>query len=100
MSSSAFVVCFLVGSGAVALWLDNRFPSLAPESFKATFLHVGGTIVAAQLLSPLALHFLGGSRLATLLVVFLAVFPALTYSLIVAIWLLKLMTNALRGRFH
>jgi ABC-type Fe3+-siderophore transport system permease subunit len=99
LSSSTFAVCSLLGAAAVAVWLDLRFPRLTPATVKSILLHVGGALVAAQLLSPLAFHFLTGSRASTLAVVFVVALPALTYALLVALWVLRFLANASRGRF-
>ena len=99
LSSSAFAICFLVGCGVLAVWLDTRFPRLGPETVKATLLHVGGAMVVALLIFPVGFHLLSGSRLWTLVAMFVVAFPTLTYSLLVAFWVLRLVANASRGRF-
>jgi len=99
LSSSAFAIFFLVGCGVLAVWLDQRFPRLGPETVKATLLHVGGAMVVALLLFPAGFHVLSGSRVWTLVAMFVVAFPALTYSLLVAFWVLRLVANASRGRF-
>lgn len=100
LTTSAFAVCFLVGAAVVAVWLDVRFPRLAPGSLKATLVHVGVTIVAAQIVLPFSFHALQGSRMLTLVALFGVAFPILTYSLLVAVWVLKLVANAARGVFR
>jgi len=45
-------------------------------------------------------HFLTGSRVLTLVALFILALSALTYSLLAAIWLLKLVSHASRGRFR
>jgi hypothetical protein len=97
LSPTVFAVCFLVGAVLIALWVDVRFPRLAPTSFGGTLLHVGGTIVGAQLLTPLAMHFLGGSVFLTLVSTFAVGFPALVYTLLVAIWIIRLLHGVTRG---
>lgn len=67
---------------------------------KAVLIHVGLTLVAAQLLFPFAFHALGASRTLTLVAVFGVALPILTYSLLVAVWVLKLVANASRGLFR
>lgn len=100
LTTSAFAIFFLVGSAVIALWLDFRFPRLGPETVKAVLIHVGLTLVAAQLLFPFAFHALGASRTLTLVAVFGVALPILTYSLLVAVWVLKLVANASRGLFR
>jgi hypothetical protein len=100
LTSSTFAICFLIGCAVVALWLDLRFPGLAPATVKAALLHVVATLLAAQLVFPAAFHSLASSWLRTLAALFLVALPALTYSLLVALWILKIVANASRGRFY
>lgn len=97
MSAGVFAVCFLFGAMAVALWIDARFPSLAPQNLRSALLHVGGTIVAAQVLIPLGLHAIVGSPTLTLLSVFGLAFPGLTYTMLAGIWVIRLVANIWRG---
>jgi hypothetical protein len=97
VSPTVFAVCFLAGAVLIALWIDVRFPRLAPSSFGGTVLHVGGTIVGAQLLTPLATHLLGGSAFWTLVSTFAVGFPALVYTLLVAIWIIRILSGVARG---
>jgi hypothetical protein len=100
VSPNVFAICFLLGSGVVAIWADQRFPELAPRSMRGILLHIGATLVAAQLLAPIGIHLLTGSAAWTLAGVFVLGFPALTYSLLVALWVLKTLQSTLRGRFR
>jgi hypothetical protein len=97
MSPTIFAVCFLAGAAATAVWVEVRFPRLAPSSLGGAVLHVGGTIVAAQLLTPLATHLLGGSAFLTLVSTFAVGFPALVYTLLVAIWVIRILRGVARG---
>jgi hypothetical protein len=100
MTPNVFAVCFLIGALAVALWIDIRFPALAPTGLRPVLWHVGGTIVGAQLLVPLAMHLLGGPPAVTLVAVFLVAFPALVYTLLAAIWIFRIAGTAFRGRLR
>jgi hypothetical protein len=100
LSPSIFAVCFLGGAAAIALWISVRFPRFAPRSFRVALLHVGGTVVAAQLLTPLATHLLAGSMFWALVSTFAVGFPALVYTLVVGIWIIRLLHNATRGVFR
>ena len=79
-----FGVGFLLAAAALALWIDARFPELAPESLLkrlglalvATFLVTAAPVVGA---TPALL-------LATLLG---AVFPTFVLALLTALWLLR-----------
>jgi hypothetical protein len=100
VSPAVFAVCFLLGSGAVALWADLRFPELAPRTMRGTLLHVGAALLAGQLLAPIGIHFLTGSPTLTLVALFALGFPALTYSLLVGIWVIKMLQSLMRGLRH
>lgn len=100
LSPAVFAVFFLVGAASIALWIDIRFPRLAPKSFRAAFLHLGGALVGAQLLTPLATYVLSGSVFLTLVSTFAVGFPALVYTLLVAIWIIRLLHSVARGVFR
>jgi ABC-type uncharacterized transport system permease subunit len=95
-----FAVCFGLGSAAVAIWAHVRFPGLMPASIRTTLLHVAGTVVAVHLLTPLGMHSLTSSPVLALVALFVVAFPALTYSLLVGIWLVKLAQDLRRGIFR
>jgi hypothetical protein len=95
-----FALCFLAGAVAVGIWIDARFPRLAPGSLRVAVLHIGATIFAAQLLVPVATHFLTGSQILTLISAFAVGFPALVYSILAGLWIAKLAHAGLRGRLR
>jgi hypothetical protein len=98
------VVVLLIGAGAgaIALWIDVRFPRLAPEEMRPALIHVGISIVVAQLVVPLGMHpLLAVERVpATLLAIFGVAFPAIAYALLAGLWVIKLTTGALRSHMH
>lgn len=100
MSPQLFALCFLAGGAAVAFWIDARFPSLAPQSLRTAVLHVGATLLAAQVLVPVATNLLTGSQVLALVSAFAVGFPSLVYSILAAMWILKLAHAGLRGRFR
>jgi len=100
LSTQLFAICFLAGAAAIAVWTDVRFPSIAPTSLRAATLHIGATLVVAQILVPLATGAVTGSRALALLATFAVGFPSLVYSLLAAIWVIRLAHAGLRGRFR
>ncbi len=102
MSVGVFVVVFAVGAGALALWVDNRFPRIAPATLRGALLHVGASIVAAQVVVPIGIRLAasGASDGVTLLGVFGIGLPGLTYTLLAAIWIIKVVHRTLRGLPH
>ena len=102
MNATLFLILFAVGSAGIAWWIDTRFPALGPESLRAAVIHVGVSVVVAQLIVPAGLHFIVGygSQPITLAAVFGIALPALTYSFLAAIWVLKLVRGMLGGLPH
>lgn len=100
MSPQLYSVLFLFGALALALWTRARFPGLTPVGLRGALCHVAVTMVAGQLLTPLALHLLTGSRTVVLVAVFAVALPALVYTLLAAVWLLQLLSERLRGSFR
>lgn len=100
LSVQLFSLCFLAGAAAVAVWVDVRFPAIAPQSLRAATLHMGATLIAAQVLVPVATRTLTGSQALAILAAFGVGFPALVYSILAAIWLVKIAQAGLRGRLR
>jgi hypothetical protein len=98
MSVGLFLILITAGAAAIALWLDTRFPKLAPKDMRQGLLHVGASIVIAQLAVPLLIKALAeaGSPLGILLALFGIAFPALTYCLLASVWIIKGLQGALR----
>ena len=87
MSNSTFAVVLAFGAAALALWIQVRFPSLAPTRLIGTMLHAGVAYALLSLASdPDALTF--GA-------IFFGLLPALVYALLCAIWMLRLTQTAL-----
>ena len=100
MSPQLYAVLFLLGALALALWTRARFPGLTPSGLRGALIHVGITMIAGQLLTPLALHLFTGSTSIVLAGVFAVALPALVYTLLAAVWLLQLLSQHLRGSFR
>lgn len=100
MGREWFLLLFVLGSGALALWVALRFPALTPASYRATAIHLVAAVVIGSLLSP-ALRVVPGlpSELSVLVAVFAIGLPAITYMLLVGLWLVRLgATQAPAGR--
>jgi hypothetical protein len=100
LSVGIFLVFLAVGAGAVALWFDARFRELAPGSIRAALLHVGAALLLGQLAVPVAMQFINeeSAAAAVLAMIFGVAFPALTYSLLASIWIIKTLQGGLRHR--
>jgi mannose/fructose/N-acetylgalactosamine-specific phosphotransferase system component IID len=84
MSNGTFVVALAVGAALLAMWVQARFPSLAPVALGGTMLHA---VVAFALLTW-ATHG-SDSSVVTLAAIFLGLLPALVYALVCTLWVLK-----------
>jgi hypothetical protein len=100
VSVGIFLAFLAVGAGAIALWFDARFRKVAPGSVRAAMLHVGAAILLGQLAVPVAMRLINEeSSVASVLgMTFGVAFPALTYSLLASIWMIKTLQGGLRHR--
>jgi hypothetical protein len=90
-----------LGAGAIALWIDVRFPRLAPEELSRVMLHVVAAIAVGYATSPAyqALVAPQDPQL-TLLAVFGLAFPAIVYCLLAGVWMIKLTQRSLSGHLR
>ncbi len=102
MSVTLFLVLFALGAAALALWIDVRFPRLAPSALRPALIIVGVSVLAAQLVVPPALQYLfgTGSWPLSLVGLFCLALPALTFTFLAAIWVIKIFREALTGLHH
>jgi hypothetical protein len=98
MSGGTSVLFFALGGGALALWIDARFPTLAPADFKRVMFHLLAAMALGQLALPPIMNFLKGSHVGTLAGLFGAALPALIYCFLVSIWVIKTFQGSLRHR--
>jgi hypothetical protein len=84
-----------LGSGAVALWVDARFPELAPSDLARAILRVIIALAASQILFP-PLWQAALDRGPVLVAVFSLAFPCLTWILLSAIWSIRQLQSTLR----
>jgi hypothetical protein len=99
VNAGALLTLFAVGAGSIALWVDNRFPRLAPHKIRVALVHVLIAFGAGQLVVPLGMHVLLGmpGMLATLIALFGVAFPALVYAFLTAVWVIRIVAQATRG---
>lgn len=99
MSVSAFVPLLAVGAGALALWVDVRFPSLASVDWRIVFGHLFAAMLMIHVVMPDLLvlvrdaHIPGAYSLAAVGVAL----PAIMYLFLASIWTLKLAQRLLGG---
>jgi hypothetical protein len=101
MSAATLLLCFTVGAALLALWTDTRFPGLVPESLERRLIHVGAALLGTQFVAPQAMRLLtDASSSPAVLVAGLLVFflPALVYTFLTSLWLLRVFAEALARR--
>jgi len=94
MTKETFLVLFVLGAAALAVWFAQRLPGLAPRSFLAAAVHLAAALVAGSFLGP-ALQLVPGQPglPAVLTALFVIALPALTYMLLAGVWLLMLVVG-------
>ena len=99
MGDGVFAVVFLAGAAALALWVETRWPSLAPTSLGRAAVHVAVAAVALVLVLPPGMDLVGagGSEPARLTAIFAVALPILTYALLTSVWVLKVAQRVLSG---
>ena len=82
---------FVLGSGVLAIWVSLCRPSLAPQSFRSGGIHLTAAVVVGAVLGPV-LHAVPGlpSAASVLIALFVLALPAITYMLLVGLWLVQL----------
>jgi uncharacterized membrane protein YedE/YeeE len=91
MTVEMVILCIAVGAGAIALWVDVRFPKLMPWSLRKLLVHLVIAIAVVYVVGPamdaVARSGLPASNLAS---VFCVAFPVLVYEFLVGAWMIKL----------
>ena len=85
------MLLFVLGSGVLAIWVSLCRPSLAPENFRSGGIHLAIALVIGVVLGPV-LHAVPGlpSAPSVLVALFILALPAITYMLLVGLWLVQL----------
>jgi hypothetical protein len=95
-----FLVVLTLGAGAIALWINFRFPKIAPDGFFWAIVHIGAAILVGQVLVP-GFHGLipdTNPVVRALITTFLLGLPALIYALLCSIWVIRIAQGALLRR--
>lgn len=100
MTVSMFIVSIAVGAGAIAMWINLRFPKLMPWSMAKLLLHLVVAFVCVYAVKPGIEMILGsGLPAGRLIGVFAIAFPALVYNFLVCAWMIRL-AQATGGGFR
>jgi hypothetical protein len=95
MSIGVFAILFLFGAGAIALWLDARFPGIAPPNLRAALFRTLIALAVSRLLFP-SLWEAALARGPVIVAVFAVAFPCLTWVLLSAIWSIRQLQATMR----
>ena len=96
MTAETFGIGFLLGAGAIAVWLDVRFPGFAPSDLRRAMIRSGVAFAASRFLFP-PVWTAATERGSVLLAIFAIALPCLTYLLLSTIWSIKWLQAAMRG---
>jgi hypothetical protein len=92
MSISTFTLCLALGAGAIAVWVEARFPGRVDRPWAVVFCH----LIAAALVIHLVMPELGavvrdsGTAASYPLAAVGVALPSLTYLFLASLWVLKL----------
>jgi hypothetical protein len=86
MTAAAFLVTLVAGAAVLALWVDNRFPNLAPSGITR---RVAASVHAACVVGAVPLE----PTVASLVGIFV---PALCFAFLTSLWLLRLLADMRR----
>jgi hypothetical protein len=90
-----FSIVFLVGAGAIALWLDARFPEIAPPDLRRALFRTLIALGVIQLVFPPVWEAALAST-PVVVAIFAVAFPCLTWVLLSAIWSIRHLQATLR----
>jgi hypothetical protein len=95
-----FLMVLTLGAGVIALWINFRFPKIAPEGIWTAAVHVGAAILFGQVLLPGLNDVVPDLPpvMRALVITFLLGLPALVYALLASIWVIRIAQGALLRR--
>jgi hypothetical protein len=95
MGKDTFLLVFVLGAAAIAVWIALRLPRLAPAGFRWATGHLAAALLVGTVLGPL-LHAVPGLPAArsVLAALFLIALPALTYMFLVGLWIVQLASGS------
>ena len=101
MTVTQFLVALALGAGAIALWINNRFPGIAPGRIPIVMVHVGVAMVIGIAVIPAIDAFVQASLsplMRAIVITFVVGLPALVYALLTSIWIILIAQGAMRMR--
>jgi hypothetical protein len=85
------MLLFVLGSAALAFWVAICRPRITPANFRSGGIHLAAAIIVGSFLGPV-LHAVPGlpSAISLFVALFTVALPAITYMLLVGMWLVQL----------
>jgi|SRR5215211_7495502 len=99
MTVAQFLVALALGAGAIALWINHRFPGIAPGRIMTAMIHVGIAMVIGIAFVPAIDGFVETSvspLTRAIIITFVVGLPALVYALLTSIWVILIAQGAMR----
>lgn len=98
MNAGFVTVLIGLGAAAIALWIDARFPGLAPRDLGRAVLHCIASVAVGYATTPAFQALVSNEDpRSTLLAVFALGFPSVVYCLLAGLWLIKATHQSLSG---
>jgi hypothetical protein len=99
MITVLFAVVFVVSAGALAFWIDQRFPRLGPAELKPALAHLFAATIANQALDAPIGGFVADSSLphGRIVAIVGIILPLVVYASLTALWVLRIAHRALSG---
>jgi hypothetical protein len=89
-----FGIAFAVGAGAIALWVDVRFPKLLPEESRMILLHTLSAFLVLKLVARSVGPLVEAGPVPGLLTLVGIALPGVAYAFLVCIWAIKVFQGA------
>ena len=101
MAFTTFAVFFVLIAALMALWVDARFPGLAPKELMPAAFRLAAAFVLAHVAIPAVKYVLAPlDETARAGVVIAVGFAAMTLLMLASLWLIRLAQGLLGGRFR
>lgn len=96
MSVEAFLLVLCVAGPVLALWLDVRFPGLAPEDLWRAALRLLLALAVAHLVTP-ALTFAISAGVSPGAALLMLALPAIVLFFLAMLWMMRVLQGSLYG---
>jgi hypothetical protein len=97
LTAQLYVLVLAVGAGALAVWTDVRFPTLAPAGMGGVLFHSFAAMVALKLIAGSIVGLTSGPFAMALAAVIGIALPGLVYAFITGVWAIRLFQGAYAG---